>query len=138
MTTKPYPFTPEQEAWLRDLETTEAPQTRGALHRLAKGSESPEGYCCLGRACVVLGIEEREGIGPYAKFGEENADTWLPGEAIKRLHLRTMAGTFVTKVHEIFDSLTAMNDGGWNFKQIAAYIRANPENVFLPPEEDKE
>ena len=39
-------LTEAQEAWLQDLETTDAPQTRSAL-------ENDYGFCCLGRACVV-------------------------------------------------------------------------------------
>lgn len=135
-----YKFTPEQEAWLRDLETTEEPQTKGALHRVRADAVNPVGYCCLGRACVVLGIEERTSDDGYAysTFGEDAwQDAWLPKQGIKTLRLRGSGGEFEEPFGK-FSNLADMNDSGWPFKKIAAYIRENPENVFLPPEEETE
>ena len=37
------------EAWIRDLRTTDKPQAQCYLH-------GPDGYCCLGRACEIMGI----------------------------------------------------------------------------------
>lgn len=151
MTTKPYPFTPEQEAWLTDLETTEEPQTTEFL-RVTETVFSNDGqvinavgYCCLGRACIVLGIDQHENEDSFiTKFGKQRDEAMLPAEALVRLRLRDNTGTLVkgilpTNGNRIrIGCLTDMNDMGWSFKEIAAYIRANPENVFLPPEEDKE
>lgn len=143
MTTKPYPFTPEQEAWLRDLETTEAPQTKGFLRVRQGGKYFPEGYCCLGRACIVFGLEELDDGDGLSSFLGENVG--LPRTITNLLRLYGDCGEFETLVDigdaesgSTFHNLADFNDAGWSFKQIAAYIRANPENVFLPPEEDKE
>ena len=131
MDAKPYPFTPEQEAWLHDLETTEEPQTKGKLHRLLDYSSiQPAGFCCLGRACVVFGFEGHPQMDVMAFDGNTGA---LPLNLSKRLRLRSCVGALANR-HEGCDHLAALNDSGWSFKQIAAYIRANPENVFLPLE----
>lgn len=139
MTDKPYPFTPEQEAWLHDLETTEEPQTKGFLHVLVPGKVGfTSGYCCLGRACIVLGADEHEsddGLGYF--WGESVA---LPGSLTNRLRLRGVCGEFAQVVVDHRErecaNLAELNDNDWSFKEIAAYIRANPWNVFLPPEEE--
>lgn len=126
MTDKPYPFTPEQEAWLHDLETTEEPQTRRYLHLFEPHQDDNDllqpGYCCFGRACVVLGVPEVRN-GHYGSF--KSMIGHLPNCARLRLRLKDNAT----------DTLIEMNDGGKSFSQIAAYIRANPENVFHPPQE---
>lgn len=137
--TRPYPFTREQELWLRDLETTEAPQTRGALHRLVPGSDAPAGYCCLGRAAIALGVPEVE-RGELGYF--DGKDGTLSDELAKTLRLRNGGGSLLNPFADdpSVSSLTELNDDyEMSFKGIAAYIRANPWNVFLEPEEsDKE
>lgn len=143
MDAKPYPFTPDQEAWLRDLETTEQPQTTGYLNLLEQvskvgGGVHPAGFCCLGRACEVLGLEkEVKEDDPVAGYRASDCpgSMWgaLPREAKERLRLRSLHGE-LEEPHEGFEALSGMNDAGWSFKQIAQYIRANPENVFLPLE----
>lgn len=122
-----YTFTPEQEAWLRDLETTDEKQAESLLHDTNKG-----GYCCLGRACIVLDIEEDQ----FGCF--DGKDDELPDYAASRLRLRSQTGRLAAQFQsrgQYFIDLADMNDKGMSFKEIAAYIRANPENVFLPPED---
>lgn len=136
MDAKSYPFTLDQEAWLRDLETTDAPQTIGTLHRLVIDAEDemphPVGYCCLGRACVALGISEHIAGREIGAFDGHSA--WLPDSVVARLRLRSDNGQLQTQVGHCH-TLTGLNDlAEWSFKQIAAYIRENPENVFLPLE----
>ena len=133
---KPYPYTPEQEAWLRDLETTTEPQTTGWLHVVRRSPTFPDpGYCCLGRACVVLGEKGKihtlvESFNGYK--------TTLPNNLVEKLHLRdndgSLASDFYDDDGENFVSLIDMNDADWTFKEIAAYIRENPWNVFKDPE----
>lgn len=138
MTDKPHPFTPEQEAWLRDLETTDEPQTHSLLHRVSDGKES---FCCLGRACVALGLEGEPFTLGMTYLSESNV---LPAQAVAKLRLRDDIGSFkfngptLSDDDDVATALTELNDSGrFSFKEIAAYIRANPENVFLPPEEEK-
>ena len=51
------------------------------------------------------------------------------------LGLRGHAGDFKKPIidgEHRYDSLAALNDSaGYTFKQIVAYIRSNPENVFV-------
>lgn len=128
---KPYPFTPEQLAWLHDLETTDAPQTRGALHRIVKSDEFPVGYCCMGRAAVTLGLAEA----PWSQ--DEHLGSFHGSSAnlmpFYRLHLRSGSGDLLEKVDD-WSALTELNDElRWHFTKIAAYCRANPWNVFTDP-----
>jgi hypothetical protein len=138
MTNDPYPFNDDQEAWLRDLETTEEPQTMGYLHRIAQTDSAPIGFCCLGRACVTLGIPGKD---DHTMTAYDGSYSLLPQSGVDRLRLRGDAGE-MARAAIINDrdlvALTGMNDVGMSFKEIAAYIRANPWNVFLPPEESPE
>ncbi len=132
-----YKFTPEQEAWLKDLETTDAPQCIEQL-------QCDDAFCCLGRACIVLSVpsERAHGSGSFFFDGEMHC---LSKPTVKRLGLRGDNGDFEVPVSSaeldrdggfsVFNSLTDMNDNGLSFREIAAYIRSNPHNVFLPPEE---
>ena len=122
-------YTPDQEAWLQDLEKTRAKQTEGSLR-------DRDGWCCLGRGCKVLGIPAV----PYKGYGEsgwlfDGEHQTLPAEAVTALRLRSQEGTFLHPYdrppHNSFYGLTGMNDNGWSFKRIASYIRANPKNVFI-------
>ncbi len=137
---KPYPFTPEQLAWLLDLETTTEPQTYGALHRLTRIGSFGPGYCCLGRGAVTLNLHET----PWSdddylgSFGGSAVQLF----AFRRLHLRGASGELADAVPpapgvigEGWQTLAEINDElKWTFPEIAAYIRANPWNVFTDPE----
>ena len=123
MTAK-FRFTKKQEAWLQDLEKTRARQTEGYLH-------DEDGWCCLGRACKVLGVPSTSvnamGTSAY-EFGGE--DTVAPPSVVKALRLRDDQGGLLEETPDGYICLTALNDLGWTFKQIAKYIRENPRNVF--------
>lgn len=145
---EPYPFTELQEKCIRDLETTDAPQGRYAL-------ESSKGFCCLGRFCVVAGAERvRTGIYLSGNLcGEERIDFqfsdglgsngYLPVPLVPVLSLRDTRGSFERIVRipgkGSYGSMTNMNDADDNerltFKEIAQYIRHDPWNVFLAPDE---
>jgi hypothetical protein len=128
---KPYAFNSAQEDWVCDLETTDAPQGTGALYQK---SGSKKGYCRLGRACVSLGIEMDEYSPFNCTFLGHCCD--LPDRAVKALKLRTMNGAFLVPHENGARSLVSLNDDHiWSFKQIAAYIRTNPRNVFIDEEE---
>lgn len=128
-----YKFTEEQELWLRDLETTEEPQTIGSLHRTAESQDGrPAGFCCLGRGCYALGIEGRV-KGDRVTY--DNYEATLPTGVKERLRLRSNCGDFQYDVNG-YHSLADLNDRAkFSFKQIADFIRSHPENVFLPPED---
>ena len=119
---------PNQEAWLHDLETTEAPQAKG---RLFDGV----GYCCLGRACVVL-----EPLVPFVRCTLSDEYTFgvggtvyasAPSEIVNKLCLRGVLGYPRDSESEY---LTDMNDGGkYTFKDIARVIRSDPSVYFTEP-----
>lgn len=139
----PYPYNEYQETWLRDLETTDAQQTVGYLHRLIASVRPEEvaGYCCLGRACIAMG--ERPEFFLDAEIGSyDGEETILPWHVVEKLRLLDAQGTFAESIRRTdggqFDALTELNDAGWSFKEIAAYIRGNPWNVFLAPDEGRE
>ena len=90
MSNTPYIFNADQEAWLRDLETTTEPQTTDVLHRLIADYDddgiliSRVGYCCLGRACVTLGLPASNSGGELEVFAGFS-ETSLPEEGVDRL-----------------------------------------------------
>jgi hypothetical protein len=125
-------LTPNQEAWLQALESDEFTKTKGALER--KGS-----FCCLGVGCIVA---ERHGV-RVQRHSEEQLSLYgmkenpLIGgnldhqsEVRKWLGLRTSTGDEYLGTAPTGTALTAMNDKGMTFKEIAQIIRANPEAYF--------
>lgn len=141
---KPYPYNEYQESWLRDLETTDEPQTRGYLHRLVEGEDDrgniiKPGWCCLGRACVAVGFNLLEDVYEYAVFPLQidYEGEIAPKEVCQKLRLRDSTGALYFSWSG-YDCLAAANDDGVTFKEIAAYIRANPWKVFLPPLESQD
>ena len=133
MNNRPYPYNADQEAWLRDLETTEEPQVKEYLH-ISGGRSLKAGFCCLGRACVVLGVKTT-GKNDDLFVAYDGCDQVLTDPTIDRLLLRGTNGDFRDRWANGNSCLTDLNDRGMSFKEIAAYIRANPWNVFKDPEE---
>lgn len=115
-------MTPIQEAWVVDLETTDAKQ---AVEMLVLDG----GYCCLGRACAV-------------HFGDKRwwrGKDKLPPSYAKFLGLRNEIGSFYLNALTDEDrelcgcaeSLAELNDTlRLSFKEIAAFIRRNERAVF--------
>jgi len=123
-------LTENQERWLQALESGEYEQCQGTLINMsAKGASC---YCCLGLGCKILGMTPMKTDRGFLGFG--GSSTYLTLLAIRELGLRSNDGQFKTPIFERgnqYDSLEALNDNAkWTFKQIAAYIRSNPENVF--------
>ena len=132
-----FKFTPEQEAWLHDLETTDAEQAYSYLR-------TADGFCCLGRACETLGAESvyNDNNGCFEYEGEVAS---LSNGLQYQLGLLDPLGGFE---HSLRDSsprdengehvitLASLNDDLlWSFKQIAAFIRETPERVFKKSDE---
>lgn len=130
-----------QERWLFALESGEYNQTKGFL-------QDEKGNCCLGVACRVMGypvhIDRKEEdcirnihIHPNFYRGSDGLH-WLtmevmPSPAWELLGLRDASGIFENRIEyngRHYWGLSAMNDWGLTFKEIAAFIRANPEVVF--------
>lgn len=136
----PYPYTELQEKCLRDLETTDAKQATGRLERINDGVS---GFCCLGRFCVVAEAPRRVDDGGNIIYGayEDANSARLPKELQEALKLDCLGGfkRSITMPHCVpYYSLSQLNDcSSFSFKDIAAYIRHDPWNVFKdePPAE---
>ena len=144
-----FPFTEPQLEWLRQLETTELPQGRKQLR-------SERGFCCLGLWLNAVDAQawNTEAGGRFHfswKRGKASARCVLPQTEWHRLNLRSVAGTVRLDAlgpadrerivqdraaSELRDrdpelwSLANLNDTGWPFRDIAAFIRRNPAAVF--------
>lgn len=144
---EPYPFSEDQLAWLKELETTQRKKGRGYL-------EYKDSFCCLGIACVQFGALKT--LSPYNhgmlfRMTEQGAEelSYLPAPLAYRLRTRGKAGEFESAIRvngRSYGSLVSMNDdtestidGGiidtFTFPDIAAYIRHDPWNVFVSEEE---
>ncbi len=125
-----YKFTKLQEKWLKALESGKYKATKNYLcTRIDDGV----GYCCLGVACEVAGIPKLAltSRGDIIKFDEEVSR--LPDYLAAKLKMYSNGRLHViASIDGVnYTSLTEMNDNGFlTHPQIAAYIRANPENVF--------
>lgn len=116
------------KAWADDLRSG-PPKCQGTLF-------DGIGYCCLGRLCVVLGIEAirktdsslAKENGCYYEF--DGSIGSLPQSVMKASGVRTRYGSLFDSDSSLFDSdatattcsLARMNDGGFTFTQIADFI----------------
>ena len=116
---------PLQRKWLKALESGK--YRRGRMRLFDKGK-----YCCLGVACVVMGVERERNEYGDVKF--DGNDDVLSRRLFRRIGLRGNAGYFKDgKLEDAGDSecLAEMNDSdNFGFKKIAAFIRKHPEQVF--------
>lgn len=100
--------------WVEALESGEYKQGSNALCSIQ--DEIPH-YCCLGVANEVCNLNAN----PASLY------LWIEDSAIG---LISPAGDLVQAYHT-HHSLACMNDSGqFSFKEIATYIKENPENVF--------
>lgn len=115
-----YNFNKSQEKWLEALESGEYKRCTSQLCEVnIKTGE--EKYCCLGVACELM-------VGKKKQYRDEDSsiksydgeECFLPGYVAKKLRFKENSQ----------QELTCMNDNGKTFKQIAKYIRNNPEKVF--------
>lgn len=101
-------------------------QADGALRvRLAKPGRLKYRHCCLGVACVVAG----------RRFGASNSCdgmiSYMPPKAMAYFDFATDTGAprdreqYINVGNKRYSSLSAANDAGHTFIEIAAAIRAN-------------
>ncbi len=123
-----------QERWLAALESGEYEQAKG---RLVDGCA----FCCLGVACQLEGLPTNGGS-EFVDGDQTLEDGELSRRLSRKLGLYGPSGGLKTPVviaDKKYPSLIALNDDAeWTFVQIAAYIRANPENVFTNSEQETE
>lgn len=133
---------PRQEMWLKALESGEFKQCSERLTIVQ--SDGTLAHCCLGVACVVLGVKEKErfkdeslsGSPMCVKYGEDGEIAGLTYESTALLALHSPLGSVDTG--NGFDNhtnckfaCTGMNDKlGMSLTEIAARIRAFPHHYF--------
>jgi hypothetical protein len=104
------------DLWIADLEKN-PPQTRAQLF-------DGYGYCCLGRLCLLAGVQPEKRYGSLREFTFEGERTVLPTSVMEWAELASQNG-------EYFDGITKYlssdNDDGKTFPEIAQIIRANWE-----------
>jgi hypothetical protein len=112
-----FKLTELQEKWLAALESGEYKQGIGCLG-------TPEsGLCCLGVLCVVAGINFDDGaFFPSYEVRDAALLRSNTGETSKRFMLH---GVECNSLPDANDNAKA------SFAEIAAAIRANPENFFI-------
>lgn len=127
------------------LETTNDPQTKGALQRVIAGDysgigDAPAGLCCLGEACIVakeLGLDlfvDKPSDTGRVRFGENPQGSTMPAEVRDYFGFKGIDGRFLMSLGG-HSSLMSMNDGSyysdsWTFPQIAQVIRSRREGLF--------
>lgn len=109
---------------------------RSGDYEQGKGSLHPgELYCCLGVACDLFG--KVEGVGKWGPANNarprsflltEREDEWskfggLPAEVQEWLGFSGDSGALVERVDDFY-SLAHLNDGGYDFPEIADIIEA--------------
>ena len=127
---KEFKFTEAQERWLQALESGKYKQGTGVLRNNDK-------FCCLGVACDVSKVGEWEepqntdSVYTYKEMHSRAATGILPVGVQDELNMEHLDGQFVGENPSgEFYSLVGMNDNGVSHAEIAAYIRANPLQVF--------
>jgi hypothetical protein len=119
-------LTPKQarELWAQALGSGQYKQGK---ERLTTVTDSGELDCCLGVACKVA---IKHGVLSAGAYYGAAADLSEHPVVQRWLGLRTEDGTY-TMSSTASRSLTADNDGGWTFTDIAATIRAEPEGLVV-------
>lgn len=133
MTDAMKPSLEEQKAnrakWVAALRSGEYEQTDGALH-------DQRGFCCLGVACEVIGVEWvqtiLDGRIAYSANGET---TVLPKAVQDAFGLNDDSGDYIMggdgEGGYCRNSLADLNDGGTTFLEIADLIESGPEGLFI-------
>jgi hypothetical protein len=138
---KPYKFTKTQLKWLEALESGEYKRCKGVLCEELKNGTCT--YCCLGVASeILLSSTHKEKLDNFPNWLFDGEDTECPTSVMDRLKLHGSLGEFFEDgenyTHEFTmdgtivesHSLAELNDEGWSFKKIAAFIRKNPRLIF--------
>lgn len=120
--------------WVEALESGEYQQGEGYLTQIEDGKEF---HCCLGVACQLYlragGALDVQRGAEYTSYNGQSGS--LPTSVTNWLGLKTDLGDFGQRIKLDTDAgeaddLTGLNDGGWNFSEIADFIRSEPEGLF--------
>jgi hypothetical protein len=134
-----------QTKWVEALESGEYQQGHERLCHVSGGGCF---HCCLGVALELLpesirgpivdvDPEDDDGLdGRVRRYGEETHV--LPAAAKVAYRMRDESGLFdeggdAPEDATMHGSLAEMNDFGWSFREIAAFLRKYPDLVFEGP-----
>lgn len=114
---------PNQTAWVRALQSGAFTQAQGALR-------TSDGMCCMGVACELYNPRawetQKEGVVYFM------GDYQVPPEAVVDFYgLRNDTGSL--KINGKNEDLTALNDEGKSFEEIADLIEAHADELFSEP-----
>lgn len=110
-------WTEIQLKWLAALRSDDFKQGKHFLH-------GRNGYCCLGVCYRLI-----HGIDPNPR------KAMLTKKDFTQIGLHSGFGS-LANANNGYLHLSDMNDQGMTFNQIADYIEAHPENVFIQPGEE--
>lgn len=143
--TEPFEFGPIQTRWLNALESGDYKQGKRELKSLVSfqgDTDKPvyHSYCCLGVLCELQGLAWQD-FGPmtgagFSYMGSHAYNNYLPTEFADSIGFRGPSGSFrqlVSVNNRSYGNLAEMNDDvekPLSFKDIAAYIRHDPHNIF--------
>ena len=123
-----FKFGPNQEKWLQELESGNNLQCKKSLTRFDSDCRH---YCCLGLAAdkvlKLKRVDESDSTS-YFIFNKYRLFAYLSGESYYELGLFSPQGDIM--MNGEMKTLSQMNDSGLTFKEIAQFIRNNPEKVF--------
>jgi hypothetical protein len=111
-------------AWAKDLLDNQDKQGKEALF-------DGNGYCCLGRLCLLAGKEFEEyklSEGKFVVIGTDEAMI-LPDEVQEWSGMRTKAGSIFDTSGKTILELSSLNDAGTSFKALARIIEDNWERL---------
>lgn len=122
-------LTTEQKAWLTALESGDYEQGNSVLRN--RGDQ----FCCLGVACDLFKAEVgmdwlKDGAQNYVFAASPDSCGHTAGVPVAVQTLLRLRGTLGERLTG--RSLAVMNDTGLSFAQLVAFIRANPDDVFIP------
>lgn len=120
------PLGPNQERWLRELETTDKKQGKKLLR------SKDDKYCCLGVGCELIGLTPKAPTEDGYMYGADEDEWVAPDELIENLGLHDCCG-YAKHPFEHRQDIAGLNDTGKTFKEIAAIIRADPSMYFREP-----
>lgn len=127
---------PIQKSWTQSMKDHPERQTTGTLGRTF-GDGTYEA-CCLGEALLCVHRFKkteplwRNGLLLDDSTDISNSDKYIV-HSYEKIGLRNGAGSLKNPWNtgkEIYESLASANDAEMSWPAIAAYIEANPENVF--------
>ncbi|MCY4502759.1 MAG: hypothetical protein OXE57_14485 [Alphaproteobacteria bacterium] len=154
-----YRFTRAQEDWLAAMNSGLYAQARKRLRETHGGKPA---FCCLGLGCHLHDPSgwHNESVNPRPQWLYRGHVNWLPCAVRDSLELRSDNGRFFVDLVAEDDedlpellalletfrangnphaelALSVLNDRGWSFSAIAAFIRRNPRAVFKERGDDQ-